>query len=161
MRQRAYALWCGAGACNAARTARLLRQELTDDGPGGPGPGSSTIRRWSAQEQWKDWVGANPPPLRGRDLSPWTTMWRSHLVRQVETALRVQNDIITGRFDGDLSGAESSLTTAASSMEQLLEQPGVLALLRIDLSWSQTRSMSLPEREHRLRKRLLRQRKER
>jgi hypothetical protein len=158
VRQRAYALWCGAGVCNAARTARLLRQEHTD---GGPGPGASTVRRWSAQDGWKDWVGKNPPPLGSQDLAQWTRMWRRHVVRQVATALRVQNDILTGRFDGDLSGADTSLPKGAASMEQLLAQPGVLAFLRVGLNGAQSRSMSLPERERHLRRRLVQRKTQR
>ena len=126
VRQRAYALWCSDGAYNAARTARLLQRELADDGPG---PSAPTVRRWSAQEQWKAWVGENAPPLRGQNLERWTTMWRRQVVRQLDATVRVQRDHLLGAFD-DPVAAEGALTEAACSMTRLLAQPGVRGLLR-------------------------------
>jgi hypothetical protein len=57
------------------------------------------------------------------------TMWRRQVVRQVESALRAQRALLLGTFDGDPAASAEALATAGS-MEQLLAQPGVRALLR-------------------------------
>jgi hypothetical protein len=143
VRQRAYTLWCSTGACNAARTARLLRRERSGDGPG---PGASTVRRWSAQEQWKLWAGENPPPMHGQSRDQWTTMWRRHVLRHVDAALRVQRDHLLGAFDGP-AAADASLTEAACSMTHLLARPSVRGLLRASFREEETPPVFVANRE--------------
>jgi hypothetical protein len=121
-------------------------------------PGASTIRHWAAAEGWAAWAGEKAPPLPGQNLRQWTTMWRRHVVRQVEAALQVQNAVLTGRFDGDYSAADASLATADASMTHLLAQPGVRALLRVAFSGEDAPSLPLPERERHVRRRLLQRR---
>jgi hypothetical protein len=144
VRQRCFALWTGRGNRNASRVAWLFRQELADDTPG---PAPSTVRRWATQEDWQSWAGEEAPALPGRDLHQWTTMWRRHVVRQVEAALTAQRVLLLGTFDGDPAAAEEAFTEAACSMTDLLAQPSVRGLLRVAFSEEEAPPVFFAKRE--------------
>jgi hypothetical protein len=126
VRQRCFVLWSGRGNHNACRTRWLLRQDAPDDAPI---PGASTIRRWAAEEGWAAWAGESQPPLPRQNRARWMRMACRRALRQVESALTAQRALLLGTFDADPAASAEALTTAAS-MEQLLAQPGVRALLR-------------------------------
>ena len=150
MRYRCFVLWSGPAWGSAGRTRRILRQDLPDEAPL---PGASTIRRWAAQERWKDWRGDDVPPMPWRDPRQrhiWQLMWHRHAARQIEVALRVQNAVLTGAFDGDPAASMETFV----SMDRLLAQPALRAIQRLvwqDL-FSEQRTMpvvSLTPRERR------------
>jgi hypothetical protein len=126
VRQRCFVLWCGRGNRNASRTAWLYRQERPD---GERGPSPATVRRWSAEEDWSSWAGEEVPPMRGWDLHQWQTMWFRQVARQMESAFRAERDILRGAFDGDPAAGVEALTHAKVTMQHLLAQPGVRALM--------------------------------
>jgi hypothetical protein len=126
VRQRCFVLWSGLGNRNAARTAWLYRQERPD---GECGPSSATVRRWSVAEDWRSWAGEAVPPMRGRDLQQWRTGWLRQVMRQAEAALNAHQDVLEGAFDGDPAASDETLTKADASIQHLLAQPGVRALL--------------------------------
>jgi hypothetical protein len=148
-RQRCFALWCGRGNRNASRTVALYREEHS-----GVGPAVATVRRWAAQEDWQSWAGEHPPPIRSTDVNQWMTMWRRHVARQIDAALRIQTDVFLGKFDDDPATGAASLTTAAASLQQILTQPGVRALLRFGPSGVEASPISLAKRERQARERL-------
>jgi hypothetical protein len=76
-------------------------------------------------------------------------MWRRHMLRQVDAALRVQRDLLQGTFDGDPAASAKALATAGASMEHLLAQPAVLSLLRIAFSEPTPLPVPLTKRERR------------
>jgi hypothetical protein len=150
VRQRCFVLWCGCGNRNASRTAWLYREEHPD----ALGPAASTIRRWAHDEGWSAWAGEHPPPMPGQNWDRWTTMWRRHVVRQVESALTAQRALLLGTFDGDPAASAEALTTAGS-MERLLAQPGVRALLRAAFREEEAPPVFFAERERRAWERLV------
>ena len=123
-----------ASCCGATRAATPAASpgSIARSSPDGmPGPAPSTVRRWAAQEDWKSWAGEDGAAPPQPEPAPVDDMWRRQVVRQVEAALRTPSTpFFRGAFDGDRAAAEASLTEAAASMEHLLAQPGVRALLR-------------------------------
>jgi hypothetical protein len=82
------------------------------------------------------------------------TMWRRHMLRQVDAALRVQRDLLLGAFDGP-AAAERSLTEADASVTRLLAQPAVLSLLQIAFSEEAAPPVFVAERERQAWERLV------
>jgi hypothetical protein len=150
VREACFRLWCDTGH-NASRVARLYRQDLPDDTPG---PAPSTVRRWSVEERWRDWAGDEVPHLPGQNLDQWTTIWRRHVLRHVDAALRAQRDHLLGTFDNP-AAAEGSLTEAEGSMTHLFAQPGVHALLRIAFSEEEAPPVFVANRERQAWERLV------
>jgi hypothetical protein len=144
VRQRCFVLWCGRGNHNSSRTARIYRQERPD---GGRGPSPATIRRWSVVEDWPSWAGDEVPPMRGRTLRQWRTGWLRQVMRQMDSALSAERDILLGAFDGDPAGGFKALTQAKITMQHLLAQPGVRALMLTPFCREETAPMYFSKRE--------------
>ena len=81
-------------------------------------------------------------------------------MRKLDAALRAQRAILMDPFDDSLAGAAARIT-AVTDMERLLAQPEVRVLLQIELSGHNAPTMSLPEREWALRKKLMKRKKQR
>jgi len=83
-------------------------------------------------------------------------MWCRHVLRQMDAALTLQMDVLLGTFDSDPGAGLAVLTTSAATMEQLLAQPSVRALLRVAFSEGTASPVSLTTRERRVWARLQR-----
>lgn len=75
-----------------------------------------------------------------------------------ESFVYAHADVVAGflssGFDGDIATDPESLTAAASSMQQLLVQPGVIDLVRASFREEDTAPMPFTARERRVRARL-------
>jgi hypothetical protein len=154
VRQRCFVVWSGRGNHNASRTARLYRQERPEEERG---PSPATVRRWSVAEDWPSWAGEEVPPMRGGNLDQWRRMWVRQVSRQMNSALKAQEDVLRGAFDGDPAAGFEALTQANVTMQHLLAQPGVRALMLTLFRGEQAAPVFFSKRErqawHRLRQR--------
>ena len=130
-----------------------IRQQLP---AGALGPSPATVRRWRAAERWQEWAGGDVPPLPFKNMPQWHRMWCRHVLRQMDAALTLQMDVLLGTFDRDPGAGVAVLTTSAATMEQLLAQPSVRALLRMAFSEGHASPVSLTRRERRVWARLQR-----